>query len=53
MTTADKHQLRICRETVKYPEKGIFLGGPSVEEAKETLRTKFKWSEEKIAKLEK
>lgn len=52
MNTADKHQLRICRETVKNPMKAL-MGGPSVNESKKTLKEKFGWSDIQIAKLEK
>jgi len=32
------HQLRIARDTIKYPLKGIFLGGPTEAEAKEIVK---------------
>lgn len=47
----DKHQEKILRDTVKNPMKGIFLGGPSAEEAEKILRTKFKYSDAQIKKL--
>jgi hypothetical protein len=47
----DKHQLRILIDTVKNPMKGKFLGGPSAEEAEETLKSKFKWTDADIHKL--
>lgn len=45
------HQHRIARDTVKNPLKGKFLGGPSAEEAENTLRTKYKYTDKQIAKL--
>jgi len=50
-STAEKHQYKIAVDTVKNPNKDL-LGGPSLEEAKEILKTKFKFSEEEIEKLE-
>ena len=49
--TADKHQHRICRDTVRNPLKGKFLGGPNAEEAEKTLREKFHYTDQQIAKL--
>ena len=37
-SVADKHQLKILKDTVKNPMKGILLGGPSAEEAKEIVK---------------
>lgn len=51
MNTPDKHQERICRDTVKNPLKGLFLGGPSAEEAERILREKFGYNDQKIQKL--
>ena len=48
---ADAHQKKIAIDTVKNPMKGKLLGGPSAEEAEETLRTKFGYSDAQIAKL--
>jgi len=50
---ADKHQEKICVDTVKNPAKGMFMGGPSAAEAEKILRTKFKYTDEQIAKLKK
>ena len=50
LSTADKHQHKICRDTVKNPSKGL-LGGPSHKEAEETLRKKFKYNDAQIKKL--
>jgi hypothetical protein len=52
LSVPDMHQKRICIDTVKNPLKGQFLGGPSAEEAKEILKTKFGYTPEQIAKLE-
>lgn len=49
----DKHQLRICIDTVKNPLKGKFLGGPTAEEAEILLKDKFGWSNKAIDKLKK
>ena len=45
-----KHQEKICRDTVRNPNKSM-LGGPSPEEAEKTLKSKFGYSDEKISKL--
>ncbi len=47
----DKHQLKILIDTIKNPSKAL-LGGPSVEEAKEILKSKFKYTDHKIKELE-
>ena len=47
----DAHQLKICRDTIKNPLKGKFLGGPSAKEAEKILRTKFGYTDAQIAKL--
>lgn len=49
----EKHQLRILKDTVRNPSKGKFLGGPSAEEAEETLRKDFKYTDKQIADLKK
>lgn len=49
----DKHQLRILKDTVANPLKGKFLGGPTAEEAEETLRKKFKFTDKQIENLKK
>jgi hypothetical protein len=48
---ADYHQHKIAVDTVRNPLKGQFLGGPSADEAKATLRGKFGYSDADIAKL--
>lgn len=50
---ADSHQKKICMDTVKNPAKGLFLGGPSAEEAEEILKSKFKFTQAQIDKLKK
>jgi hypothetical protein len=47
----DYHQHKIAVDTIKNPNKGLFMGGPSAKEAEETLRTKFKYSDSEIKKL--
>lgn len=49
-TSDGKHQEKICRDTVKNPNKSM-LGGPSPEEAEKTLKSKFGYSDDKISKL--
>ena len=51
--TAEKHQLKVLTDTVKNPMKGKFLGGPSAEEAEETLRKKFHFTDKQIESLKK
>lgn len=46
----DQHQLKILKDTVRNPMKG-FLGGPSAEEAEETLREKFHFTDKQIRDL--
>ena len=47
----NKHQERICKDTIKNPLKGIFLGGPTAEEAEEILRKDFGYTDKQIQKL--
>jgi hypothetical protein len=47
----DRHQLKILIDTVKNPLKGKFLGGPSAEEAEQTLRDKFQYTDAQIQRL--
>ena len=51
LSVADAYQLRILKDTVRNPLKGQFLGGPSAEEAEETLRSKFRFTSEQIRNL--
>jgi hypothetical protein len=51
MSVPDKHQLKILKDTVKNPAKGMFMGGSSAKEAEEILRTKFKFTDAQIKKL--
>ena len=48
---ADSHQLKILKDTVKNPSKGLFLGGPTAEEAEKILRSKFGFSDKQIQDL--
>jgi hypothetical protein len=50
--SADYHQHKIAKDTVKNPNKSL-LGGPSPEEAEETLMNKFGYSKKEIDKLKK
>jgi hypothetical protein len=47
----DKHQLKILKDTVRNPLKGVFLGGPSAAEAETVLREKFGFTDKQIASL--
>ena len=47
----DKHQLKILKDTVRNPAKGMFLGGPSAQEAEEILKSKFGYSDKQIKKM--
>ena len=47
---SDTRQKRIAIDTVKNPNKAL-LGGPSVSEAEDILKTKFGYSDNQIAKL--
>ena len=49
----DQHQLKILKDTVKNPAKGMFLGGPSAEEAEKILKQKFGYTDAQIKKLKK
>ncbi len=51
--TIDWHQHAICVDIVKNPSKAYFMGNISIKEAKETLKKKFKYSDDEIAELEK
>ena len=42
--TPSWHQYKIAVDTVKNPMKGIFLGGPSYDEAVDILMNKFKFT---------
>ena len=52
-SSADKNQLKVLKDTVKNPNKGKFLGGPSAEEAEKILRKKFGFKDADIKKLKK
>ena len=47
----DKRQHDILVDTVRNPNKA-FLGGPSVDDAKKTLKSKFGYTDQEIKKLE-
>lgn len=48
---ADKNQLKVLVDTIKNPSKGMFLGGPSAEEAEAILKKKFGYTDMEISKL--
>ena len=51
LSVPDKHQLRVLKDTVKNPLKGVFLGGPSAEESEKILRDKFGYTDKQISNL--
>jgi hypothetical protein len=51
LSVPDQHQLRIARDTVRNPLKGLFLGGPNAKEAEAILRGKFGHTDAQIAAL--
>ena len=53
MTIFEKHQESICRDTVRNPAKGLFLGGPDAEEAEQILREQFNYTDKQIQRLKK
>ena len=38
LSVPETHQLRIAKDTIKNPLKGVFLGGPSLADAKEIVK---------------
>jgi hypothetical protein len=50
VSVPDKHQLKILKDTLKNPMKGL-LGGPSAEEAEKILKNKFGYTDSQIKKL--
>ena len=50
--SADKHSEKICKDTVRNPNKEL-LGGPTAKQAEKMLKDKFGYSDAKIAKLKK
>lgn len=53
LSIPDRHQFRICVDTVKNPMKGRFLGGMTADEAESLLRHKFSMTEASIQSLKK
>jgi len=51
-STPDAHQKRVLMDTVRNPDKAL-MGGPSVADAKKTLKSKFGMTDAQIAALEK
>jgi hypothetical protein len=51
ISPADKHQKKIAIDTIKNPNKGKFLGGPSAAEAEKILKDKFGYTDSQIKKL--
>jgi hypothetical protein len=49
----DMHQLRVLKQTLQMPDQMVgVMGGPSKEESREILKSKFGYSDAQIAKLE-
>jgi hypothetical protein len=44
-------KVKVLKDTVKNPAKGMFLGGPSAEEAEKILKQKFGYTDAQIKKL--
>lgn len=49
--SVDFNQHKIAVDTLKNPNKGLFMGGPSAKEAEETLMKKFGYTTQEINKL--
>lgn len=50
----DKLRLKIAKETLKMSDQGaLLMGGMTKEEARRFLKKNLKWSDKKIAALEK
>jgi hypothetical protein len=45
------HEHAIAKDTVKNPMKGLFLGGPTAEQAEAKLRGRFGYSDKEISNL--
>ena len=50
MSVADKHQIKILKDTIRNPDKAL-LGGVSEDEAGKILKDKFGYSAEQIEKI--
>lgn len=50
VTVCEKHEIKVCTDTVKNPAKAL-LGGPTAEEAEKTLREKYRFSDAMIRRL--
>jgi len=50
MTVAEKHQLKILKDTIRNPAKAL-LGGPTEREAEQMLREQFGYTPNEIDKL--
>jgi len=50
MTVAEKHQLKILKDTVRNPMKAL-MGGPTEAEAVRVLKEKFGYTEKQLDKL--
>jgi len=50
MTVADKHQLKILKDTVRNPAKAL-MGGPTEAEAVRVLKEKFGYTEKQLDTL--
>ena len=50
MTVAEKHQLKILKDTIRNPAKAL-MGGPTEREAEQMLCEQFGYTPEQIDKL--
>jgi hypothetical protein len=52
MTVAEKHQLKILKDTIRNPAKEL-LGGPTEREAEQMLKERFGYTNKQINNLRK
>jgi len=50
MTVAEKHQLKILKDTIRNPMKAL-MGGPTEREAEKILKEQYGYTEKQIDKL--
>lgn len=51
LSVPDRHHLCICLDSVRFPLKAYFMGGPTPAQAEHYLLTKFGYTASRIAKL--
>ena len=50
MTVAEKHQLKILKDTVRNPAKAL-MGGPTEREAEQMLKERFGYTDKQVDTL--